>query len=199
MTRHRGYKPHHGRHPEEHKKTERPQEKIEQTPIEKSVTPSIKKEESKEEISWKAAEFHYIEKDILWHMGIVLAGVLLLIFAFAGHNLFFGIFVVIATILVMEFGRRRPRILEYAVGKAGLSIDKKLYLPYEKIESFRIHKRQNRLDEIVFKKHSKANPFLYVPVDEKTALSVQEFLLQYIPEDEHDESFAEIIAEWIGF
>jgi hypothetical protein len=199
MTRHHGHKPHHGHHPEEHKKIEQPvREKIEQKPIEKPVTPT-KKDEPKESISWKAAEFHYIEKDVLWHTGIVLAGVLLLIFAFAGHNLFFGIFVVIATILVMEFGRRRPRILEYAVTKDGLLLDKKLYLPYEKIESFRIHKRQNRLDEVVFKKTSKANPFLYVPVDEKTALVVQEFLLSYLPEDEHDESFAEIIAEWIGF
>lgn len=191
MTRHHGHKSRH------HHREEEPQKPI-LTPA-KSAPTFTRGEMQQESISWKAAEFHFIEKDALWHTGIVLAGVLLLIFAYATHNLFFGIFVVIATILVMEFGRRRPRILEYGVTNNGLTIEKKLYLPYEKIESFRIHKRQNRLDELVFKKHSKVNPFLYVPVDEKTALMAQEFLLRYLPEDEHDESFVEIIAEWIGF
>jgi hypothetical protein len=48
-------------------------------------------------ISWRAAEFHYIEKDYLWYTGIIAAGALLLVIALWQRNFFFAVFVAIAT------------------------------------------------------------------------------------------------------
>lgn len=150
-------------------------------------------------INWKAAEFHYLEKDYLWYVGVIFVGVLLLGFAVWQKSYFFGIFVLIATTLVIEFGKRRPRVLEYDLGEKGISIDGALYAHYEDLKSFYIRKRLGFLDEIVFQKSSRINPFIHLPIDEDLAVKARAHLLRYLPENPHEETLVEIIAERIGF
>jgi hypothetical protein len=150
-------------------------------------------------INWKAAEFHYLEKDYLWYVGVVFVGLLLLAFAVWQKSYFFGIFVLIATTLVVEFGKRRPRVLEYDLGEKGISIDGTLYAHYEDLKSFYIRKRLGFLDEIVFQKSSRINPFIHLPIDEELAKEARAHLLRYLPEAPHEETLVEIIAERIGF
>lgn len=150
-------------------------------------------------INWKAAEFHYLEKDYLWYVGVVFIGVLLLAYAVWQKSYFFSIFIIIATTLVVEFGKRRPRVLEYDLGEKGISIDGTLYAHYEDLKSFYIRKRLGFLDEIVFQKTSRINPFIHLPIDEVLAKEARAHLLRYLPEAPHEETLVEIIAERIGF
>lgn len=200
MTRHRKKKRHHA--------SDAPQHEIPVAvaPAVVTVTPSrpahsvaVTPEPKKKSIGWKAAEFHYIEKDYLWYTGVVAAGAVLGIFALWQRNFFFAVFIVIATTLVVEFGKHRPRTLEYELTDKTINIEGKVYARYEDLKSFHIRKRLGFLDEIVFHRNSKISPFIHLPADDKLALRAREFLLEYIPEEEHKQSMAEIIAERIGF
>lgn len=150
-------------------------------------------------ISWRAAEFHYIEKDYLWYVGVIAVGAVLIISSLWQHNFFFAVFLIIATILVVEFGKRRPEILEYELNDNGVVIDGILYAQYRNIISFHIRKRFGYLDELILHRNSKIRPFLHLPIDDKLAIKARDFLLNYIPEDDHEQSFADIIAERLGF
>ncbi len=150
-------------------------------------------------ISWRAAEFHYFEKDYLWYVWAVFTGVVLLAFALWQRNFFFAVFVVIATVLFVEFGKRRPRTLDYELNEKEVLIDGRMSIPYKSIESFHVRKRLGLLDEVVFKRATRVNPFIHLPIDEELAVRAREFLLEFLPEDEHEQTIVEIIAERIGF
>ena len=198
MTRHRRRKKHSEGSLPEHKgpvvatHNDKPPERVK--PVQ-----SHAREESQKKISWRAAEFHYIEKDYLWYVAVVSVGVLLLVFALVQKSFFYAVFVVIATTLVVEFGKRRPRVLDYEINEKGVLIDGKIMIPYKNIESFHVRKRLGFLDEIVFKRTSRVNPFIHIPIDEDMAVRARSFLSEYLTEDEHERTMVEIIEERIGF
>ena len=150
-------------------------------------------------IEWRAAEFHYFEKDYLWYVGVSATALVLLTFALIQRSFFFAVFVVIAAVLVIEFGKRRPRILDYELNDKSVVIDGRMRVPYKEMESFHIRKRRGLLDEIVFRRTTRVLPFMHLPIDEDLAVTVREFLLERLPEDEHEHSIVDIIAERIGF
>lgn len=164
-----------------------------------SSAPAVKATPAPKKIEWRAAEFHYIEKDYLWYVAVVAIAVVLLTFALVGKSFFFAVFVIIATVLVIEFGKRRPRTLDYELNEKEVLIDNRMSFPYKTIVSFHIRKRLGFLDEIVFRRDTRVNPFVHLPIDEDLAIKAREFLSQYLEEDEHEHSIVDIIAERIGF
>lgn len=197
MTRHRKKKKHVSEHSPEIKNIPVHHAPLQATRAEHRA-PAKESAQSKK-IAWRAAEFHYFEKDYLWYTGVVAVGVALLGLAIWQKNFFFAVFVVVATTLVVEFGKRKPRTLDYELNEKEVLIDNKMSIPYKSIESFHIHKRLGLLDELVFKRTARVNPFIHLPIDEELAIRAREFLLEYIIEDEHDQSFADILAERIRF
>ncbi len=193
MTRHRKRKKHAAETQDIHVHRMIPRAPREEPRAQARPVPQRKK------ITWRAAEFHYFEKDYLWYAGVVFIGLVLLVFALWQKSFFFAVFVVIATTLVVEFGKRRPRTIDYELNERGVLIDGKISVPYKAIESFHVRKRLGLLDEIVFRRAARVNPFIHLPIDEELAVRAREFLLEYIPEDEHEPSIVEIIAERIGF
>ncbi len=165
--------------------------------INEVTTEKIKKE--KKEVSWRAAEYEHLEKERGWFLIIGAVAFVLAVFAFWQNDFFFGVFIVLATALVMYFGRREPRVYDFAVGERGVSIGEKEY-PLGRLESFSIRERRNRLDDLVIKKKTNANPFIHIPVDERTAKDVRRILKEAgLPETEYQESIIDIVTDLLGF
>lgn len=87
------------------------------------------------DISWKAPEFNYYEKDKKWYwvtMGIALA---ILAFAIWQQNFLFGFFIVSAEILLITWGNRKPENVDFKIDEKGLYIKEKFY-PFTQIRGF---------------------------------------------------------------
>jgi len=160
-----------------------------------------KKEDKKKEqgISWRAAEYQYIEKDIGWYFTVSFVALLLIVLSLWGGNFFFAIFMVIAAVTVIFFARRRPQIFDFKISNEGVAIGENIFYDYDALHGFVIRERPGRLNEIVLQKKANLNPYLKIPVDSKLAEEVKIFLGNKLPEIEYQESLVETVSEWLGF
>lgn len=158
-----------------------------------------KKEPKIETLSWRAAEYHFVEKDIIWHGVIGLIALLLIIFALVQNNFFFAFFILVATIILFAFGKRRPPIADFEISEEGIAINNSIHYDYEQLISFAIVNRPGRLDEILIKKKAALNPFVSLPIDATTAAKAEKILEKKLEKFEHEPTIIESLITWLGF
>jgi len=157
------------------------------------------KEPRIETLAWRAAEYHFVEKDVFWHAAISLIALVMFVFALIQKNFFFAFFVILATAILFIFGRRRPPIADFEISEEGIAINNAIRYDYEQLESFTIVNRPGRLDEILIKKKTALNPFVSLPIDASTAARAEKILEKKMAKFEHEPTIMEAIITWIGF
>jgi len=100
--------------------------------------------------------------------------------------------------MLFTYSRKKPQIVEFKINNEGIGIENDFY-KYETLESFTVRKRPEHLDEIILKRKTAANPFLKLPIDSKSLISVMAVMKEKIPETEYQESLLETIVEFLGF
>lgn len=150
-------------------------------------------------LTWRAAEYHFVEKNIAWHGLIGLMTLLLVIFALSQKNFFFAFFVILAAMTLFSFGRRRPPIASFEISEEGIAINNSIRYDYDQLESFAIINRPGRLDEILIKKRAIINPFVNLPADAATAAKAEKILEKKLEKFEHEPTIMEAIIIWLGF
>lgn len=149
------------------------------------------------ELSWSAAEHEHTGKDITWYLMIGGLALLLLVIAVWQGNYFFAIFVVLAAIMLVNFGRRRPKVFEFRVTEEGVGIGDK-FTPFGQLESFMLRERSDALDELIVKQKTYVNPYLRIPVDRTTGARARTLLVTKLPEEEYQESLLDVFTDWLG-
>ncbi len=164
----------------------------------KSVNAADGKKTS-EEISWRAAEYDYYEKDLNWYLLIGAFALLLIVVALWQKDFFFAIFILLSSAMVIVLGRRRPEVLDFRLTEAGCHLGEKLFYPYDALENFSVAERPGRLDEMVLKRKTSFNPYVRVLLDSQMAAKARGFLKEKLPEVEREETFMDIFTHLLGF
>ncbi len=152
----------------------------------------------KSEVSWRAAEYEHTHHDSWWFLKIGIAGLIFLAFAIWQKNFFFGVFIVIASAVILTHNKREPNVIDFRVSEKGVRIANQLY-EYNEFQHFSVRKRPGKLDEIVFKRKIMFNPFLHIPADSRTIWDAREIIKRKIQEVEHDSSLLDVLLDLIGF
>ncbi|MGC9611130.1 MAG: hypothetical protein ABSE68_02840 [Minisyncoccia bacterium] len=155
--------------------------------------------DKKNEISWRAPEFEHFKKSPGWYLIVGGAALVLFIIAIWQKNFFFGIFILLAGIMVVSSGNRKPAILDFKLTEKGCEAGRGVFYEYGKLENFSLRNRPGRLDELIIKKKTSFNPFLRIPIDSRTAEKARIFLVQKLDEVEHKDSFLELLIDFLGF
>ncbi|MEK7464772.1 MAG: hypothetical protein AAB617_03290 [Patescibacteria group bacterium] len=153
----------------------------------------------KTEINWRAAEYEHVRKSEAWYLFIIVASVTLIIFSLFQRNFFFAIFVVLASLMIIAFGRRKPQVFDFKINTEGVAIGKKITYHYDQLQGFSIRNRPGRLDELIIRRKTPFNPFVRIPLDSKIASKARELLKDKLPETVHEDSLLELLGEWLGF
>jgi hypothetical protein len=150
-------------------------------------------------ITWRAHEYVHTEKnsDWYWALGlIVVAGAL---FALLKNNVMFAILILIAGFVLALFATMKPKHIEFAVTQRGVRIDKEL-LPYSSLESFAVDELSpNHVPKLIIESKKLLAPHIVIPIEEVSPDDVHDFLLNYLPEDDHVEPLTNRVMEWLGF
>lgn len=169
----------------------KPKQKPEAAPA-PAPTPQVR------EVSWRAAEYEYVEKTILWYMGVGAAALIIALIGLWQGNFFFVVFIAVAAAVIISLGRKRPQVVEFRVSGEGVAVGRQ-FLPYERLQNFSLRARPGRLDELVFMKKTMVAPLLKIAVDGKVGEQVRGVLKEKLPEVERQDSLVDLIAEWLGF
>lgn len=150
-------------------------------------------------VTWRAREYEFTQKDASWYWLIGGGAATLILIALFQKNFFFAVFIAIAAGVVALLGKRVPEVVEYSVSEEGVRIGKEVLYPYNELHSFSVRKRESRLDEIVLRRKTIANPFIKLPANAHATERARALLKEKIEEEEYHESLLELFTEWLGF
>ena len=147
-------------------------------------------------IVWRTQEYEYVPKSREWYwvVGIVAAGVILASFILG--NVLFGILIAIAAFTVMLFGARPPQVVEVEMTAQGIKLNSELHT-FKSLDSFWVSREAAPC--IIFKSKKALSPYLIVPLEYVNPDNTREFILKYLPEEEHRIPFAELLSRRLGF
>lgn len=149
-------------------------------------------------IEWEALEYEHIPKEKSWFIAGGIIASLLMIFALFTANYFFALFVLLASFVVYMYSIRPPKQISAAVGREGVRVGRRIY-DFEDLRSFWIFYEAGGIKELSLESKKSVMPYIRVPLGEVEPVKVREALIQFVPEVQHEESLAEIIARILGF
>lgn len=153
-----------------------------------------------ERIRWSGYEFEYKEKtaDWFWAVGIIVVSLAAISIIY--DNPLFGVFIIIAGVMLLLNARKEPQLLDYELTEKGLVINDKTY-PHAEFRSFWVSGSKSAPPKLLLHTEKWANPVLIITIetDYVDADRVRDFLLDYIPEEKIEESLSMKFMEFLGF
>lgn len=151
-------------------------------------------------IGWQAPEFEYQTKGVSWYWLSVILATLMIGFAVWQRNFLFGVFVVIAEILVLIWGNKKPRFVYFRITGEGFEIVGEKFYPYRDIEAFSIEEDvASEWSRLVFELRGKLKPAFSVGFPTARRREIREALQTFLPEHEWRESFFDSIEKFLRF
>jgi hypothetical protein len=148
-------------------------------------------------ISWETKEYEEKERGRDWHWYVGLIAVLAAVIAFFVHNIFFGIFLLIAGVVVIIYAKKSPEHLKIVINPDGVSINDSL-IPYKDVRQWWVDEMGNQ-DKLLLLVRSNFVPLISLPLDGVRAIDVRAALAGHAPEVEMHESTSVKIFDRLGF
>ena len=148
-------------------------------------------------VTWQAPEFEYWEKGISWYWLTIVVAVLLVALSVWQRNFLFGFFIVVAEVLVLLWGGRKPRTFAFTASEKELVIEGRERHLWSEFLSFSAEERED-FSSIVFQ-FRRARPALYILVPQAQFLEVRQMLISRLPHIERQRSLVEAVEEFFGF
>ena len=150
------------------------------------------------QIEWEAPEYDHFEKDANWFWTIGGAALGLVLIAILLKNFLFAIIILLGAFTVMLYGARLPSLIYFALTPKGLRVKDRLY-PYNYLRSFWISDEHAKR-KIIIESDRLLLPHLIILLPpEIDDVEAREYLLQYLPEVQHEESLIDLLTDYLGF
>lgn len=145
-------------------------------------------------LRWKAPEYRFHQKGLSWYWLTIIATIVLMALAIWQGNFLFVVFIIVAELLILFWGYKKPDVVEFTIDDKGFSIGENTFYSYNDLEGFAISG-----DELILKKKSKVSPYIKIIIPEKNAKRIRAFLERTLPEIEYEESLVEHIGHFVRF
>ncbi len=148
-------------------------------------------------VSWTTLEFEPKERhqDWNWYAGLIAAIVATIAFFYG--DVFFGIFAVIAGIVVIIYAIRPPKHLAIVINDSGVSVNEEV-IPYPAIQQFWLDETDKN-DKLLLLVKGSFVPMISLPLEGISAETVRAAMKDHAPEVEMHESRSLKIFEHLGF
>ena len=151
-------------------------------------------------ITWKAPEHRHSgdkSQDWFWALGFV--AISIAIASILLGNVLFGLLILLASVTLGLSANQKPHIQTYTITTRGIAINKILY-PYKNLETFWIDETAPHRTTLIIDAQRSLMPHLIIDLPETVNVDeVQDYLLDYLPEEELFEPASHRIAHILGF
>ncbi len=151
-------------------------------------------------ITWEAPEYEHREKEPSWFWISIIVSVLILAVAIWQKNFLFGVFIIIAEILVIFWANREPETTRITVTEKGVRIGEEKFYERSRIAAFSIvpHEHTNWFD-LVFHLDRRILPNVIVKIPHDKAHDVHTALSNLYAFFDYEESFVETLERYFWF
>ena len=149
------------------------------------------------EFEWRAFEYLHYEKtaDWFWALGIITISIAVASILF--KNILFAIFILLSGSVLGLYAKRRPQIISCRLTERGLQFGRNLY-QYNSLESFWVETEDGE-PKILLQSKRAVMPLIIVPILDRDAGIIRDFLSRYLREEEKTEPLSQKIMQFLGF
>lgn len=153
------------------------------------------------EIKWEAPEFENRTRDISWYWISIMIAAAIIAFAVWQRNFLFGIFIVIAEILVILWGNKTPGMIAFTLTERGVRIGLGKFHPFSEMENFSVDKNlgDEPWDTVVFRFHGKFKMPLMIKLPTEKLEEAEVIIKKVLEEIDYEPSFLDSLEKLIGF
>jgi len=154
-----------------------------------------------EPIRWSAPEYHYYRKDVSWYWLVIIVTIVLTALALWQKNFLFAVFIILASVLTIAWGRREPNVIDFTLSEKGLDVGNRKFYAYENLSGFAIipAPEDPELEELVIKHKSRLTGWMKIIIAGQRKEQIKNLLSRHLPEIEYQESLTEHIARILRF
>ncbi len=153
------------------------------------------------DIKWSSPEYHYYPKDVGWYWLAIIVSAILVIFALWQKNFLFAVFMIVAALLALNWGRRAPRTFEFTLSEKGLDIGGRHRYAFEELAGFAIipNPENTELAELILRTKNRLNSWVRIIIATERSEAIKGLLAKFLPEIEYTESLTEHIGRILRF
>ncbi len=151
-------------------------------------------------IQWEALEHaHRKEKSQDWYWALGLIVVSVAVASILLGNTLFALLIIVASLALGLSAGDTPNKHTYTINTRGVSVDETLY-PYKSLEAFWIDETRPHENVLLLDLQKPLVPHLVIKIPDTVDINdLQDYLLDYLPEEEMYESASHRLAEMFGF
>ncbi len=148
-----------------------------------------------EYIGWDVDEYPRYERGRVWYVGMIGAGILLLIYAVVSANFLFAVIVIMFALVMYLSSISEPARIRFSVTDLGIRLGRTLYR-YKEISRFWFIYEPPEVKHLYFEFKSPFRSRLAVDLDDRNPNDVRTALAQFLHEDlaQDEEPFADFIG-----
>ena len=125
---------------------------------------------------------------------LVLIGMAYLYFQ---KNILTAIFFFLIATIILVFTFKKKLAIPWEINKHGIAIDTSFF-PYQELKSFWIEYQPQYIQELSLQSKKWYHGYFKIPIDGKNPLKIREALLEFLPEERHEDSLVETISRKLG-
>ena len=148
--------------------------------------------------SWEALEYEEKSHSVDWFWGMGLTSLSITAISFYMDNFLFGIILILASLILIAFAIREPRMVEHSLTDEGLVVGTNFY-SFADMKSFYIQEFDDGSSYIVISTRRSFLPKIIVTLSAHHPPLVREFLLKNVPEVVQREPITVKILDRLGF
>ena len=152
---------------------------------------------SKEDEIWQAPEYIHKEKTSEWYWSVVILTLTGIVSAYMFGNPLLAFLILLIGFTMALFGARRPKMISFGISDRGIRADNILY-PFQTLWSFWILEKEHE-NLLLLKSRKKISTQIAIPLGDIDTEQMREFLLDYLVEEDDEESIAQRFMDYLGF
>lgn len=149
---------------------------------------------------WEGREYDHSPKsaDWYWALGIISVAGALASILFGNYLL--AVLIIIATVALALHAAKEPPLHRFRLIETGLTIGDELH-PFERMVSFSVLEDvESVLPPLLsIKTENWLSPHLVIPLAGVDADAIYAYFLHHVDEGEHQHTFIDLVAAWLGF
>ncbi len=160
---------------------------------------TITAERARQPLEWQAHEYVHTEKTSEWYWALGLLALACSVAALLYNNGIFALLILIGAFVLALFASRRPPLVTFNLSQRGIRIDDAFY-PFNALKSFAVHELSpNHIPKLILEARHGLMRHIIIPIEGVHADDVHDFLVNYLPEEDHAEPLIIHVMEWLGF
>lgn len=113
------------------------------------------------------------------------------------RNFLTSVFFFLIALIVLIFAFKEKRIIGWEINRHGIGIDTS-FLPYQELKSFWIEYQPGAIKEMSFQGKKWHQSYIKIPLNQEDPLKIRELLLEFLPEERHEDTLVETISRKLG-